>query len=126
MKIWIEETWTLLKAKIVIKENVKISKYQNIKESNSSIQWGRWTCVVTYNLRCYLKIHGYINFCPLLLVRDILSIRDEFPEREFNFSTDQEFFPGWKREVLEQLDPHRYLSGNWWKLCKNGNALGIK
>ena len=43
----IEETRTLLKAKIVIKENVKISKYQNINEGNSSsIKWGRWTCVV--------------------------------------------------------------------------------
>ena len=31
-----------------MKENVKISKYENIKiTNNSSIKWGRWTCIVT-------------------------------------------------------------------------------
>ena len=63
------------------------------------------------NLRCYVlvrKSHEYINLCPLLLVRDILSIRIEYPEREFYCRGDQEFFQRWKPEVLKKLDPHRY------------------
>ena len=38
VEIQIKETRTLLRAKIVIKGNVKISKFQNIKVGNFSIQ----------------------------------------------------------------------------------------
>ena len=74
VEIRIEETWTLLKAKKVIKKNVKISKCQNIKVGNSSsIKWERWTCVVTY---WFEKFKDISTISPLLLVQDILTIRN--------------------------------------------------
>ena len=64
VEIRIEETWTLLKAKVVIKENLKTSKFQNIKVGNiSSIKWGRWTCVVTYCFEKVMDISTFVLCC---------------------------------------------------------------
>ena len=48
--------------------------------------------------------HGYINFCPLLLAWDILSIRF--------YITD------WEPEVLKQLDPHKIFVRKLGKLMR--------
>ena len=80
VEIRIEETWTLLKAKIVIKENVKTSKYQNIKVGNSgSNKWGRWTWVVTYWFKKFMEaqyrsVTGMPNDAMYLTFRTLFSI----------------------------------------------------
>ena len=62
LKIRIEET-SLWKARTVIKENVKISKYQIIKiANNSKIKWGSWTCVVTYWFEKIMDVSAFVLY----------------------------------------------------------------
>ena len=107
LEIRIEET-SLWKTRAVINENIKISKYQNIKiANNSSIKWGSWTCVVTYWFEKIMDVlyFQFETFC-----------RSWFKSLIGNFTVVliRNFFPDWEPEFLKQLGPHRYFSGNWW------------
>ena len=123
LEIPIEET-SSWKVRTVIKENVKISKYQDVKiANNSSIKWGSWTCVVTYWLEKIMDVSTLVLYFQFEIF-----CRSWFKFLIGNFTVvmTKNFFPDWESEFLKQLDPNRYFSGNWWNWCKNESALGIK
>ena len=123
LEIRIEET-SLWKTRTVIKENVKISKYQNIKiANNSSIKWGSWTCVVTYWFEKIMDVSTFVLYFQFQIV---CRSRFKFLIGSFTVVLTRIFFPDWESEFLKQLDPHRYFSGNWWNWCKDKSALEIK
>ena len=107
LEIRIEET-SLWKTQTVIKENVKISKYQNIKiANNSSIKCGSWTCVVTY---WFEKIMAVLYFQFETFCRSWF----KFLIGNFTVVVIRNFFSDWEPEFLKQLGPYRYFSANWW------------
>ena len=114
LKIRIEET-SLWKARTVIKENVKIA--------NNNIKWGSWTCVVTYWFEKIMDVSTFVLYFQFEIF-----CRSWFKFLIGNFIVVliRNFLPDWEPEILKQLGPHRYFSGNWWNWWKNKSALGIK
>ena len=123
LEIRIEER-SLWKARTVVKENVKMSKYQYIKiANNSSIKWGSWTCVVTYWFEKIMDVSTFVLYFQFEIF-----CRSWFKFLIGNFIVVliRNFLPDWEPEILKQLGPHRYFSGNWWNWWENKSALGIK
>ena len=84
-------------------ENCHWRKYQNIKLLWQAIA-ASLNGIDELVLLLLWRNHGYINFCPLLLAWDILSIRF--------YITD------WEPEVLKQLDPHKIFVRKLGKLMR--------
>ena len=100
LEIRIEET-SLWKARTVIKENVKVSKYQN-----SINMYQLLFFIFKFQIFCRSWFKFLIGNFTVVLIRNVL--------------------PDWEPEFLKQLGPHRYFSGNWWNWWTNKSALGIK
>ena len=108
-EIRIEET-SLWKERTVIKENVKISKYQNLKIGNN------WF-VRTMDVSGFVLYFQFEIFCRSWF---------KFLIGNFIVVLIRNFFPDWEPEFLKQLGPHRSFLGSWWNWWKNNSALGIK
>ena len=107
LEIRIEET-SLWKARTVIKENVKIA--------NNNIKWGSWTCVVTYWFEKIMDVSTFVLYFQFEIF-----CRSWFKFLIGNFIVVliRNFLPDWEPEILKQLGPHRYFSGNWWNWWEN-------
>ena len=115
---------SLWKARTVIKKNVKISKYQDIKiANNSSIKWGSWTCVVTY---WFEKIMDVSTFVLYFQFEIFCRLWFKFLIGNFTVVLIRIFFPDWEPEFLKRLVHTDIFSGNWWNWWKSESALGIK
>ena len=120
LKKHLREKW----GQVLGEENVKISKYQDVKIANNiSIKWGSWTCVVTYWLEKIMDVSTFVLYFQFeIFCRSWF----KFLIGNFTVSADQKFFPDWEPEFLKQLVLTDIFSGNWWNWCKNESALGIK
>ena len=119
VEIQIEETLSLLKAKAVVKENVKISnlftKYLNRQKQQMN--------VVTY---WFEKIMDVSTFDLYYQFEVFCRSRFKFLIGNFIVVLIRNFFCNWEPEFLKEPGPRRYFSRNWWNWCKNKSALGIE
>ena len=105
-------------------ENSYWRKCQNIKTaSNSSIKWGRRTCVVTYWFEKILDISTFVLYFQF---ETYCRSWFKFLIENFTAVLIKNFFLDWEPNFLKQIGLQRYFSGNWWNWCKNESALGIK
>ena len=102
-------------------ESNYLRKCQNIKIANNSSR--RWTCFVTYWFEKIMDVSTFVLYFQFEIV---CRSRFKFLIGSFTVVLTRIFFPDWESEFLEQLDPHRYFSGNWWNWCKDKSALEIK